>query len=244
VVESLAVSTPDGVMNVRLVLPEGAGPWPVVVFLNDAAGDRPAMTIMVQRLAGAGYAVVQPEFYWRQGSYAAFDGQTAFVDPAERVRVYAMMAQVRPADVVADVRAALSLLGSDPRLVTDRVGAVGYCMGGRLAFVVATEVPAVAAVAAIHAGGLVNETPHSPHRACGSLRAEVYLGVAEADASCTVEHQAALCAALDAAGVTYRLENYLARHGWAVPDFPVFDAVAAEHHWQRVLGLFGRRLSR
>jgi len=49
--------------------------------------------------------------------------------------------------------------------------------------------------------------------------------------------------ALDTAGVSYQMEVYPgALHGFAVADFPVFDAAAAEQHWARILALFGRQL--
>jgi carboxymethylenebutenolidase len=112
-----------------------------------------------------------------------------------------------------------------------------------MAFLVASALgERVAAVAAIHAGGLVTDAPDSPHRGVAGLRGRLYLGVAANDASCTPEHQEALTAALDAAGVRYALERYDALHGFAVPDFVVYDEAAAEHHWERVLALFDAEL--
>jgi carboxymethylenebutenolidase len=240
--ERIGVETPDGTAQGRLFLPPGAGPWPAVVFYADAGGARPAMWEMGQRLADAGYAVIQPDFFWRSGPYAPFDGMTVFSDPAERARLGALMGAVRPDQVVDDTRAFLAKLSTDPRLRTDRIGAIGYCMGGRLAFIFGSRDSRVAAVAGIHAGGLVTDKPDSPHLSVSGFVGEVYLAVAEADSSCTPEHQATLRRALEGAGVKYELENYAARHGWAVPDFPVYDAAAAQHHWDRVLALFARAL--
>ena len=49
-------------------------------------------------------------------------------------------------------------------------------------------------------------------------------------------------AALSQAGVRYRAESYPAAHGWMMPDFPVYDPVAAARGWDAMLGLFGRTL--
>jgi dienelactone hydrolase len=44
-------------------------------------------------------------------------------------------------------------------------------------------------------------------------------------------------------GMQYRAELYQgAAHGWMMPDFPVFDAQAAERGWDAMLELFGRTL--
>jgi carboxymethylenebutenolidase len=232
--------TPDGAAAGRLFLPEGLGPWPAVVFFMDAGGLRPAMSAMGERLASAGYAVIQPDLYWRSGPYAPFDMATMFADAAERNRVRALMAAVRPDAVVSDTVAFLDQVG-DPRVRTDRIGVVGYCMGGRCAFVLATALPdRVAAVAPIHAGGLVSDAPDSPHKGAARIKAAVYVGVADQDGSCTPAHQETLRQALDAAGVRYTMELYRgARHGFAVADAPVYDPEAAERHWDRVLETLG-----
>ena len=112
-------------------------------------------------------------------------------------------------------------------------------MGGRLAFAAAGAHPArVAAMACIHGANLAVDEPTSPHLQAGKIRARLYFGVADNDASCTPEAQAKLKAALDAAGVRHELEVYAgALHGFAVPDSPKYDEVAAERHWEKVLAL-------
>lgn len=243
---NITAPTEDGQVDARLFVPEGEGPIPLVVFYVDAGGLRPAMSAMGERLAHAGYAVVQPNPYWRSGPYEPFDAMTVFSDPPERARLMGLMHAVRPDAVVADTQALVASLERDPRIDAARLGLVGYCMGGRLAFIAATAWPErVAAIASIHGGGLVGEGEDSPHRAVATLRAAVYLGVADHDGSCSPAHQAELAKALGEASVRYQLELYAgARHGFAAPDFPVFDEAASEQHWKRVLALFGEHLAR
>jgi carboxymethylenebutenolidase len=236
--ERLEIQRPEGTADANLFVPPGDGPFPLVVFYMDAGGLRPAMTTMAERLAANGFAVLQPNLYWRSGAFRPFEMATVFTDPAERARIGGMIAQVKPDDVVAETLAFLDVLKADRRVRTDRIATQGYCMGGKMAFIVGTRLgERVAAVAAIHAGGLVTDAPDSPHRGVAGLRGRVYLGVAADDNSCTPAHQQALREALDAAGVRYELENYAARHGWTVPDFPIYDHAAAEHHWAKVLAL-------
>lgn len=238
------VPTEDGALEARLFLPDDEGPWPLVVFYMDAFGLRPALSEMAERLVDAGYAVAQPNLYWRSSSFEPFDPAAAFGDAAERERLMKLLNAVRVDQVASDTLALVDEVTEDRRVQGNRFGCVGYCMGGRMAFAVAKEIPErVAAAASIHPGGLVTDEPDSPHRKASQIRGVVYLGIADEDRGCTVEHQRALRQALEDAGVRHTLELYTgAHHGFAVPDLPVFDRAAAERQWQRVLGLFDTEL--
>jgi carboxymethylenebutenolidase len=48
--------------------------------------------------------------------------------------------------------------------------------------------------------------------------------------------------ALTRAGVDHKIETYQAKHGWVLRDMPVFDAAAAERHWQTLIALFDATL--
>lgn len=239
---TLRATTPDGEADGRLLLPDGEGPCPLVLFFVDAGGLRPAMAQMAAHLTDAGYAVLMANPYWRQEPFDPFDTMTVFSVPEEYARLMKMIRAVVPAQWLGDTEALISVI-DEPRVQRERVAMIGFCMGGRSAFIGACRRENVVAVAPIHAGGLVNDSPESPHRTLDALTAAVYLGVGDEDPSCTPAHQAALKEALDAAQVRYELELHVgARHGFAVPDFPVYDAAAAERAWTKVLDLFARAL--
>jgi carboxymethylenebutenolidase len=236
----------DGTAEARLFTPDGEGPWPLVVFYMDAFGLRPALAQMAKRLVDAGYAVLQPNTYWRSGPFDPFDPAGTFADPAERERLMKLLHAVDVEQVASDTVALVEeALRETPQLEGERFGCVGYCMGGRIAFGVAAELPdRVVASASIHPGGLVTDQPNSPHLKSPRIKGVVYLGIADEDRGCTPEHQKALEEALTSAGVRHTLELYEgARHGFAVPDHAaVYDPDAAERHWKRVLDLFGGEL--
>lgn len=243
-VERIEVQVEDGVADGLKLLPEGDGPFPLVVSFMDAGGLRPAMTTMAEPLVAAGYAVVQPNLYWRSGPFAPFDFATVWTDAAERQRIFALMNGFTAAQAMAEARAFITAMEADTRIDARRVGCVGYCMGGRMAFFAASELAdRVVAVASIHGGGLVTDKPNSPHLGAPRIRGKLYFACADRDQACTPEHRVALAEALSAAGVDHRIELYEgALHGFAVPDFPVFDEAAAERQWQRVLELFAETL--
>lgn len=235
----------DGVVDGRLFVPEegpGArGARRLVVMYMDAFGLRPALSAMAERLTARGYVVLQPNLYRRHGTYAPFDPATAFGDPAERERIMGFVHSVQPEQAMADTRALVGVVASrDAGIRTDRFGTVGYCMGGRMAFISAERIPErVVAAACIHPGGLVTDQPDSPHRGVGDIRGAVYVAAADEDRSFTPEQRETLGAALEAAGVTHEVEFFEgARHGFAVPDHSVYDESAAERQWEQVLALF------
>lgn len=173
-------ATPDGTCAVRLFTPDGPGRWPGVVMFPDAGGVRDTFDRMAAKLAGFGYVVLLPDVYYREGDWAPFDMKTAFGDPQERARIMFMIGTLTPDRVTRDADALLNYLASRPEVIGDRFGVCGYCMGGRMSVVVAGRLPdRVAAAAAFHPGGLVANSPDSPHLLADRISATVYIGGAE-----------------------------------------------------------------
>jgi carboxymethylenebutenolidase len=239
------ITTPDGTCPVTLSTPVGDGPWPGVVIYPDAGGVRPTMQEMAERLATLGYAVLLPDVYYRNGSWAPFDMKAVFGDDAERRRLFAMMKAITPEVMAADAQAFFAYLAGRPDVAGDRFGTTGYCMGGRTSLMVAGRVPdRVAAAMSFHGGGLAAENdPDSPHLLADRMRAAVYVGAAQNDSSYTPEQSEVFDAALTAAGVEHVVEWYPAEHGYAVPDTAAYDEAAAEKHWQAMAKFFGAHLT-
>jgi len=237
------VTTPDGTCPIHLFTPEGSGPWPGVIMFPDAGGARDTFDQMGAKLAGFGYAVLVPDVYYREGDWAPFDMATVFGDEQQRNRLMKMIGGLTADKITADAGAFFDYLAARPEVAGDRFGVCGYCMGGRISVTLAGRLPdRVAAVASIHGGGLVTDTPDSPHLLADRMNALVYVGGAENDASFTADHAEQLDKALTAAGVRHRIEWYQAAHGFAVPDNPPYDPAADERHWAAMTETFGSEL--
>jgi carboxymethylenebutenolidase len=237
------VTTADGSCPVRLFTPEGHGPWPGVVMIPDAGGVRQTFFDMAAKLAGSGYAVLLPDVYYRQGDWAPFDMKTAFTDANERNRLFKFIGSISPENWASDANAYFDYLAARPEVSGSKFGITGYCMGGRAALTIAGLVPdRVAAAASYHGGGLVTDSPDSPHLRADKIQAVIYVGGAENDASFTADHAEQLEKALTAAGVEHKIETYAASHGFAVPDNAPYDEAAAERHWTTMREVFGANL--
>jgi carboxymethylenebutenolidase len=240
----LAIDTADGTCPATLHTPDGDGPWPGVILYPDAGGPRESIAGMADHLAGLGYAVLVPDFYYRHGQWTPFDLATAFSDETERARLMGMVGSVTPEYIVSDTTAFLDVLAASPEVTDGPVGTTGYCMGGRISMIVAGNFPdRIGAAASFHGGRIaVEDDPSSPHLLADKITATVYVAGAENDGSYTPEQADLLEKALTEAGVPHTLEVYPAGHGFAVPDNPTFDQAAQDRHWAALEQLYATAL--
>jgi carboxymethylenebutenolidase len=240
------IPTPDGVADAYLTRPDDGDRHPGVLFLIDAFGLRPRIEEMADRIAARGYAVLAPNVFYRAGRapVAPFPDMSAEGDRANFFKVIRPLMNQLTADAAATDGAAY--LDELAKVSDGPVAITGYCMGARFGLRIAAAHPdRVAALAGFHGGGLVTDDPSSPHRAVGALRAEVYFGHADEDASNGPEQIAALDAALSDAGVTHRSEVYVgAHHGYTMADTPVYDERACERHFDALFDLLERTVGR
>ncbi|KAB7648341.1 dienelactone hydrolase family protein [Polymorphobacter fuscus] len=241
--EQITIATADGDCPAHVLTPAGGGGGPGVIVYMDAGGIRPAMVGMAQRLADAGHVVLLPDLFYRHGPYGPFDPHEVFKGDFRAI-IGPLMATTGNARAAADTAACLAWFDGRRDVTGGRLGAVGFCMGGGMAIAAAGSYPGrFGAVASFHGGNLATDAPDSPHLHAPSLEAEVYIAAADADGSYPPAMAQRLEAAFDDAGVRYRAETYEgAAHGWMMPDFPVYDAAAAEIGWTEMLGLLRRAL--
>jgi carboxymethylenebutenolidase len=240
-----AIKTPDGIAPAWSYRPTGDAPVPAVILYIDAFLVRPTMHAMAERLAGLGYFVLLPNIFYRAGEVAPFDPHTAFGNPLEKVRLMGILTALTMDLAMRDAGAYLDAIESEKNVRGGGAGAVGYCLGGRLAVATAGHHPErLRAAASFHGGHLVTDAADSPHLFAEKMKASIYLGVADEDGSCTPEHQAALAKAFGAAHLSYEMELYKGKkHGFAVKDHGVYDEAAAARHWKRVETFFGEALA-
>lgn len=241
---TVEIETPDGTCPAALSVPEGEGPWPAVIMLQDAGGMRPVLRRMGEQLSGLGYVVLVPDLYYRNGPYEPLDMRTAFQNEESREKLMALVRSYSAEMVVRDSGAWLEYLESLPETKPGGVGTTGYCMGGRLSLVLAGNLgDRITAAASFHGGNLAkDDDPDSPHHKAGAMKATVYVAGAIEDQSFPEEQKERLAKALSDAGVTHTIETYPAHHGFAVPDNRSYDQAAAERHWNAMEQLFGSTL--
>ncbi len=241
--EQVLISTKEGQCPAYVLTPKGASCWPAVIVYMDALAIRPTLVQSAGRLASAGYVVLLPDIFYRFGPYAPLDPKEVFQGDVRKT-IGPMVATTDNQKAAEDSDAFLAYLDTRDDVAGTKIGTVGFCMGGRIALTVAGTFPKrVAAVASFHGGDLASDKTTSPHLLVPQISAEVYVAGADNDRSYPPEMAERLEKALSDAGVKHRCEIYRgAAHGWMMPDFPVYDAAAAERGWRELLDLFERNL--
>jgi carboxymethylenebutenolidase len=236
--ERTTITTDEGQCPAH-VFTSGSGRHdPAIIFYMDAGGIRPAALAMATQLSNAGYVVLLPDLFYRYGAYGPFDPTEVFKGDVGAV-LGPLMATTGNAKAAEDSAAFLAYLNSRSDVRGDKVGAVGFCMGGGMAIAAAgTRPDRFAAVASFHGGNLATNAFDGPHTYAARLKAELYIAAAENDDSYPPAMAAQFEHALDEARVHYRSKTYPAAHGWMKPDFPVYDEAAANRGWRELLAFF------
>lgn len=242
---TLRIPTPDGQADAFAALPDGGGRHPGVLLYADAFGIRPVLREMARELAGHGYYVLVPNFFYRHGPAPLIElpehiGEE--VRPAIVGQLMHLIDAHTTERILRDADAYLRFLTTRPEVGAGPVGVIGYCIGGLLAMRTAAAHPGqVAAVAEFH-GPLVADGPDGLHGLLSKVTAQVHLGHAESDM--TPEALGELNQALDAAGVDHTSEIYPGTvHGFTMSDTDAFNPSALQHHWDRLLPLLDRTLA-
>jgi carboxymethylenebutenolidase len=160
-------------------------------------------------------------------------------------RMFEHMQTLNAATTRCDTQALLDFVDAQPQADATRIGAVGYCMSGPFVMWAAAAFPArLRCIASIHGANMATDQPDSPHRMAPMIRCESYFACAETDKWAPPADIDKLRAALQAAGTPHRIEWYGGvEHGFVFPQRAgIYNAPAAERHWERLFNLFARTL--
>jgi len=227
----------DSERRAFFALPDGDGPHPAVLLFMEAFGLNDYIRSECVRLAEAGYAALAPDYY--RGETYGYEE----MDP-----VYAKLASLTDDFLLGDVRAGVAYLDDHAAVRRDRYGVVGFCMGGRLAFLTAAELGAkIAAVACFYPAGVAPDEPSLGRpiltRRIPEIVAPLLLNYGADDESISPAERGRLTEKLSEAGKPFTLSTYTeAGHGFASRDRPSFNPGAASLAWDATLGLFARNL--
>ena len=154
----VTVEGKDGAFKAYVAEP-ATTPAAAVVFIQEIFGVNAVMRQLTDEFAGRGYLAICPDLFWRLEPGIELTDQT-------KVEWDDALAYMKRFDVdkgVEDIAATIDFIRADPRS-TGKVGAVGYCLGGRLAFLTAARTDADAAVGYYGVGleSLLGETIAAP----------------------------------------------------------------------------------
>lgn len=183
-----------------LALPP-AGKGPGLVLIQEIFGVNDNIRKTADLYAEEGYVVLAPDIFWRQEP-----GLQLGYSPEERQQGLALMGKLDEVQTLADIQASITTLRHNPAC-TGKVGVVGFCMGGKLAFLAASRTDADVAVS-YYGVGLENYLAEK-------IRCPLTLHIAAEDAMVPPEAQQKIQAGL-AANPLVRIHVYPgANHAFA-----------------------------
>jgi carboxymethylenebutenolidase len=238
------IATRDGQMNTYVCHPDDGGPFPPVIFYQDAPGIREELFEMARRLGSCGYYVIMPNAYYRMTRDVVIDANQAEIEGTYDNRLmFTLMLGVSNTMAIEDTAPVLDFIAGDPLARPGPIGALGYCMGGRFATCAAARYPELAAIATYCATWMVADKPDSAHLLVDKIKGEIYFACAEDDDLLPPEHIEELRRRMVAAGVRHRIEIYPGtRHAFAFRDRDTHMVAAEDRHWERMIALFRKHL--
>lgn len=231
------LAAPEGSMDTFVVHPDGAGPFPVVLFYMDAPAIREELYDMARRIAGEGYYVMLPDLFYRFG-VIRFPRR----NPKARAIWGAAMANMSNAEVVADTAVMIEHVDSDPAAKGGPLACIGFCMSGRLVVSAAAAYPdRVAAICSMYGVGIVTGNEDSPHLEVGDIRAQCLFAFAERDGTVPSYVIPTLKAALAEHGTRHRLDIWPGtEHGFSFASRDIYHEEASEACWTHFFDLCRR----
>ncbi|WP_459720700.1 dienelactone hydrolase family protein [Paraburkholderia sp. 2C] len=137
-----------------LALPK-SGKGPAVIIIQEIFGVNGHIRAVAEQYAQDGYVAIAPDIFWRtqprvELTYAG----------ADRDKGIELLQKTNVDLAVADVGATAAALRAMPE-VTGKIAAIGYCFGGRLAYLAAARGTVDGAVA-YYGGGIQNQLDLAP----------------------------------------------------------------------------------
>jgi len=227
-----------------LARPLTPGPAPGVVVLHHAPGLDPWCKQIVRDFAYAGYTAIAPHLYHRRGP-----GHWA--DVAAAARADGLAVSMPNEQVMGDIAGAAAFLRAQPGS-NGKVGVIGFCSGGRQAFLAACDVPSLDAAVDCWGGSILPQ-PADPLRPGAAPRGVIHraadmsvplLGVfGNDDANPDVAQVDEIERVLTELGKEFEFHRYDgAGHAFFVTDKPNYRQEQAADGWSRVFAFYAKHL--
>ena len=211
-----------------LVTPDGKGPFPATIVIQEWWGLNDWVKEQARALAKEGYVALAVDLY--RGKVAT-----------KQEDAHQLMMGTPPDQALRDLRAGFAYLEAHPAVKKGRVGSIGWCMGGRYALQLATVEAKLAAAVAYYGA------PPTDAAAIAAIQAPVLGSFGAEDKGPTPEQALAFEAAMKKAGKTIDVKVYPgAGHAFANVNNPWggYRKEAAEDAWARTTAFLAQHLGK
>ncbi|MFN7771004.1 MAG: dienelactone hydrolase family protein [Planctomycetaceae bacterium] len=220
----------DGTIPAYRAMPAQGGPFPTVLVIQEIFGVHEHIKDICRRFAKLGYFAVAPELYARQGDVSKM---TDFSEIIGKV-----VSKVPDKQVMSDLDAAVAWAKTTGKADTSKLGATGFCWGGRIVWLYAAHNPSLKAGVAWY-GRLVGQAdelhPKHPLELVSELKAPVLGLYGGADMGIPNDTVESMQKALKAADKPCEIVLYPdTPHGFHADYRPSYRKEQADAGWKRL----------
>lgn len=232
----------DSLMRVYLAEPEPAGRYPGILFYSDIYQLGRPITLMADRLAGYGYVVAAPEIFHR------LEPIGTVIEPNDlgRLRGNDDARRTEVAEYDADIRSLLEWLQVYDAVMPDKVGAMGFCIGGHLALRAALQPEVQATVSCyptgVHSGKLGRGAADTIDR-LADITGPVLTIFGSLDPHVPPAGRKQILKAFDQAQISHTSLLYEANHTFMRDDGYRYDPAATDAAWIEIVDFLSQSLS-
>lgn len=231
--------------------PSAGTSLPSIIVVQEAFGVNRHIQQVADGFAAAGYVAVAPALFHRNERNP--NPMLGYTPDDFDAAINTYMPELSGAGIIADINATVDYLQRTyPRTRGQKIGIVGYCMGGRVVYLAASSCSGLSAGVCYYGGAIL--APYSdgvtPIDGTGNISIPLMGNFGETDGNPTPADVSQIEAALDAAGKSYDFKMYPgAGHGFNCDDRPGADEAAeaarqaaAEDAQARTLAFFNEHL--
>lgn len=231
--------TPTGVMRTYIHRPVAAGSYPAILFYSEIFQQTGPIERAAKIMAGHGYAVLVPEVFHELNPI----GTVLAYDDAGRDKGNADKAAKDVQGYDSDNAAMIDWVKQQP-WCNGKIGAMGFCIGGHLAFRAALQ-PQVAATACFYATDLhTNIIPNKPGQhsmeRLSDIKGELMMIWGKQDNHIPTAGRAEVYQKLTAANLTFTWHEFNAQHAFMRDEGERYDPQIAMTGYQLALDMFRR----
>ena len=225
-------------MRTVVVSPKPEGQYPGILLYSEIFQLTGPIRRSMDRLAGHGFVVAGPEIYHRIEP----PGIVIAYDDAGRMRGQDDAARTTVAEFDSDRKAAFDFLETQPDVLPGRLGAMGFCIGGHLAFRAAFDSRVKAAVCCyptgLHSGKVGKDADAGSLARARDIKGEVLVVFGAADPHTPGEGRRKIAEALAAAGTRHRIHLAPGEHAFMRDEGSRYDPGASDEVWAMAVELF------
>lgn len=241
ITERVHASVDGKTMGGYLARPADGAAHPAVLVFMEIFGVNSHIRDVTERVAREGYVALAPDFFHRTGPGVDYGyDQTGFTEGIK------LLGGLKADEVAADARAALSFLKRQNFVKGDKLGAMGFCIGGHVTYLTACETE-IKAAASFYGGGIAKEqglggAPSTVGRT-SKITGKVLCLFGEKDPLIPLSEIETIRAELQKNKVRNEIVVYPgADHGFFCDQRGTYDKKAANDAWAKVKKLFAEEL--